>query len=203
MDANEKIIDTFATRVRQMILQYHDVVKENGELYAMVDERDAEIRRLQAEVRQLQNDYNSLKTARMLEVSDTDLDTAKRKVNKLIRDVDKCITLLSEQQQQVVMAEADQNKINIRLHIYDTDIMVRVPRDEEPLYRKDAELINELLNAYFSNFKGMKGDKEITYFAMIDLGLRLQKELKRNDTKPYDDILTKLTSEIEAVLKEK
>ena len=64
----------------------------------MVDERDAEIRRLQAEVRQLQNDYNSLKTARMLEVSDTDLDTAKRKVNKLIRDVDKCITLLSEQQ---------------------------------------------------------------------------------------------------------
>lgn len=98
MDANEKIIDTFATRVRQMILQYHDVVKENGELYAMVDERDAEIRRLQAEVRQLQNDYNSLKMARMLEVSDTDLDTAKRKVNKLIRDVDKCITLLSEQQ---------------------------------------------------------------------------------------------------------
>lgn len=98
MDANEKIIDTFATRVRQMILQYHDVVKENGELYAMVDERDAEIRRLQAEVRQLQNDYNSLKTARMLEVSDTDLDTAKRKVNKLIRDVDKCITLLSERQ---------------------------------------------------------------------------------------------------------
>lgn len=98
MDANEKIIDTFATRVRQMILQYHDVVKENGELYAMVDERDAEIRRLQAEVSQLQNDYKSLKTARMLEVSDTDLDTAKRKVNKLIRDVDKCITLLSEQQ---------------------------------------------------------------------------------------------------------
>ena len=98
MDANEKIIDTFATRVRQMILQYHDVVKENGELYAMVDERDAEIRRLQAEARQLQNDYKSLKTARMLEVSDTDLDTAKRKVNKLIRDVDKCITLLSEQQ---------------------------------------------------------------------------------------------------------
>ena len=34
MDANEKIIDRFATRVRQMILQYHDVVKENGELYA-------------------------------------------------------------------------------------------------------------------------------------------------------------------------
>lgn len=98
MDANEKIIDRFATRVRQMILQYHDVVKENGELYAMVDERDQQIRKLEAQVRQLQGDYNSLKMARMLEVSDQDLDMAKKKVNKLIRDVDKCITLLSEQQ---------------------------------------------------------------------------------------------------------
>ncbi len=98
MDANEKIIDRFATRVRQMILQYHDVVKENGELYAMVDERDAQISKLEAQIRQLQNDYNALKMARMLEVSDQDLDMAKKKVNKLIRDVDKCITLLSEQQ---------------------------------------------------------------------------------------------------------
>ncbi len=96
----------------------------------------------------------------------------------------------------------DKDKINIRLHIYDTDISVRVPREEEPLYRRDAELINELLNVYYSNFKGSKSDKEIVYFAMIDLGLRLQKANQRNDTKPYDDILSKLTSEIEAVLKQ-
>lgn len=98
MDANEKVIDTFATRVRQMILQYHDVVKENNDLYAMVDERDARIRRLESQVRQLQNDYKSLKTARILEVSDSDLDSTRKTINKLIRDVDKCITLLSEQQ---------------------------------------------------------------------------------------------------------
>lgn len=98
MDANEKVIDTFATRVRQMILQYHDVVKENNDLYAMVDERDARIKRLESQVRQLQNDYKSLKTARILEVSDSDLDSTRKTINKLIRDVDKCITLLSEQQ---------------------------------------------------------------------------------------------------------
>ena len=95
----------------------------------------------------------------------------------------------------------DKERINIRLHIYDTDISVRVPREEEPLYRKDAELINELLNVYYSNFKGSKSDKEIIYFAMIDLGLRLQKANQKNDTKPYEDILSKLTSEIEDELK--
>ena len=97
----------------------------------------------------------------------------------------------------------EQSKITIRLNIYDTVVTVNVPREDEPLYRKDAELINELLNIYYSNFKGIKSDKEITYFAMIDLGLRLQRELQRNDTKPYADILQQLTSEIESELKTK
>lgn len=101
------------------------------------------------------------------------------------------------------MAEAGKDELNIRLHIYDTDIKVfNVKREDEALYRKDAELINELLNAYFQSFTGKKSPKEITYFAMIDLGLRLQREMLRNDTKPYDDSLTKLTTEIEKVLKD-
>lgn len=100
------------------------------------------------------------------------------------------------------MEEAGKNELNIRLHIYDTDIKVfNIKREDEELYRKDAALINELLNAYFSNFTGKKSPKEITYFAMIDLGLRLQKELQRNDTQPYDAILTQLTAEIERELR--
>lgn len=101
------------------------------------------------------------------------------------------------------MAEAEKDKLNIRLHIYDTDIKVfNINRDDEILYRKDADLINELLNAYFQSFTGKKTPKEIMYFAMIDLGLRLQKELQRNDTRPYDDIMKQLTSEIEEELKQ-
>ena len=99
------------------------------------------------------------------------------------------------------MPEDELNKINIKLNIYDREVELKVPREEESLYRKDAELINALLNVYYDNFKGLKEDKEITYFAMVDLGLRLQRELQRNDTKPYDDILQRLTSEIETVLK--
>ena len=99
------------------------------------------------------------------------------------------------------MPEDELNKINIKLNIYDRVVELKVPREEESLYRKDAELINALLNVYYDNFKGLKEDKEITYFAMVDLGLRLQRELQRNDTKPYDDIIQRLTSEIETVLK--
>ena len=96
MNANEKILNTFATRVRQMILQYEALKKENDELYALVDQREQEIKQLQSELSQAEADYNSLKMAKMLEVTDGDMETAQKRVAKLIRDVNKCITLLSE-----------------------------------------------------------------------------------------------------------
>lgn len=96
MEANEKTLTLFTTRIRQLILQFKDVKKENANLYAMVDERDARISELEAKLAQALNDYNSLKMARMIEISDGDLEGAQKRLAKLIKDVNKCITLLSE-----------------------------------------------------------------------------------------------------------
>lgn len=96
MDSNEKTLNTFATRVRQMILQNAELKKENDELYTLVDQREKEIKQLQEELSQAEADYNSLKMAKMLEVTDGDMEGAQKRVAKLIRDVNKCITLLSE-----------------------------------------------------------------------------------------------------------
>lgn len=96
MNANDKILNTFATRVRQMLLQYEELKKENDELYTLVDRREQEIKQLQRELDQAHDDYNVLKMAKMLEVTDGDMETTQKRVSKLIRDVNKCITLLSE-----------------------------------------------------------------------------------------------------------
>lgn len=96
MDANEKTLTAFTTRVRQMILQYSDLKKENSELYAMVDERDAQIKDLQKKLEQADREYQLLKMAKMLEVTDGDMESAQKRIAKLIRDVNKCITLLSD-----------------------------------------------------------------------------------------------------------
>ena len=97
MDDTEKTITLFTTRMRQMILRYEETKKENSDLYAMVDERDARIKQLEAQLAQARNDYNSLKLARMIEVTDSDVENSRKRISKLIRDVHKCITLLSEQ----------------------------------------------------------------------------------------------------------
>jgi len=96
MTDSEKMLNVFSTRVRQLILQFKQVKTENQSLRDAVTQKDGEIAALQAQLVQAQKDYNSLKMARMIEISDGDMEAAKSKVAKLIRDVDKCITLLSE-----------------------------------------------------------------------------------------------------------
>ena len=96
MSASEKTINTFATRVRQMILKFEDIKHENAELYAMVDERDAKIKELQEKLTQAKHDYDSLKMAKMMTISDSDMETTQKRIAKLIRDVSECITLLSD-----------------------------------------------------------------------------------------------------------
>ena len=96
MSTSEKTINTFATRVRQMMLKFEDIKHENAELYAMVDERDAKIKELQEKLTQAKHDYDSLKMAKMMTISDSDMETTQKRIAKLIRDVNKCITLLSD-----------------------------------------------------------------------------------------------------------
>ena len=97
MSADEKTINTFATRVRQLILEFGKLKQENAELYEMVDERDAQIKARQEKLSQAEHDYNSLKMAKMMTISDADMEATQKRVAKLIRDVNKCITLLSNQ----------------------------------------------------------------------------------------------------------
>ena len=91
MEADAKSIDLFTTRVRQMILQYEELRGHNVALNAT-----ARISQLEAQIAQLQNDYKSLKMARMVEIANGDMENAQKRLAKLIRDVDKCITLVSE-----------------------------------------------------------------------------------------------------------
>ena len=65
----------------------------------MVDKNEQNIKQLQAKLDQEQQNYNSLKMAKMIEITDGDLDGAKERLSKLIRDVNKCIAILSDQEQ--------------------------------------------------------------------------------------------------------
>ncbi len=99
MTANEKTLASFETRLRQMILRFQEVKKENQELYSMVEKGEKVIAEQKALLEKQQNDYQALKMAKMMEITDGDLKGAKDRLSKLIRDVNKCIAILSDENQ--------------------------------------------------------------------------------------------------------
>ena len=96
MDPNEKTLTTFETRVRQMILRFQELKKENNALHVQLQKDEQEILNLKLKLAQADDIYNSLKMAKMLEITDGDLEGAKARVSKMIRDVNKCISLRSD-----------------------------------------------------------------------------------------------------------
>ncbi|MDD6803193.1 MAG: hypothetical protein PUD87_03555 [Prevotellaceae bacterium] len=94
---SEKTIVEFQTKVRALILQFQNLKKENEELYAMLEKNEADVRQLRQQLLDKQQEFDAFKAAKLLEVSDGDIQSARERLAKLIRDVNKCIAVLSEQ----------------------------------------------------------------------------------------------------------
>ena len=97
MTANEKTLATFETRLRQLILRFQELKKENMELCTTVEKNEKTVKELQQKLNQQQTDYDTLKMAKMLEITDGNLQDAKDRLARLIRDVNKCIAILSDE----------------------------------------------------------------------------------------------------------
>lgn len=85
----------FEAKIRQVLAQFRVLKQENADLYAELEGKDSEIKRLQAELTQSKNDYNNLKLAKMIEISDADIKDSKMKITRLVREINKCISILS------------------------------------------------------------------------------------------------------------
>ena len=94
---SEKTIVDFQTKVRALILQFQNLKKENEELYAMLEKNEDDVRQLRQQLQDKQREFDAFKAAKMLEVADGDIQSARERLAKLIRDVNKCIAVLSEQ----------------------------------------------------------------------------------------------------------
>jgi len=98
LSPNQQTLTTFETRVRQMLLHYQELKKENVELYAMLSESERQQSELKAKVQQLGNDLERLRMAKMLTITNGELVKAKERITALVKEVNKCIALLKEAQ---------------------------------------------------------------------------------------------------------
>lgn len=85
----------FEAKVRHVIAQMRVLQKENADLYTELEGKEEELTQLKAELAQSRSDYNNLKLARMIEISDTDMKESKMRITKMVREINKCISILS------------------------------------------------------------------------------------------------------------
>ncbi|MBQ9355973.1 MAG: hypothetical protein IJT98_01595 [Prevotella sp.] len=95
MAQSDKDLTVFQTRIRQLILRFQELKQENKDLYAMIEDNEQQIEELKAQLAERNKEYEAMKMAKMMTISDGDLDGAKEHVASLIRNINKCIDLLS------------------------------------------------------------------------------------------------------------
>ena len=96
MTAEEKkLMRILEARITQLILDFKDLESKNAMLAEQLQKTEVALTELQVEQEELKAAYESLKIAKMIEISDTDMKNAKSRLSKLVREVNKCIALLN------------------------------------------------------------------------------------------------------------
>ena len=83
------------TRIQQLIGMYEKQKSTNELLSRQKSDIQEQIRLEQERVKDLEGKYNKLKISKALIASSEDVHDAKLKVNRMVREIDKCIALLN------------------------------------------------------------------------------------------------------------
>ena len=82
------------TRTRQLILKQKHLSDEQSKMRSLLAKREEEILELQIENEELKKKYAHLKMAKFIDLTDDEKRQSRSLVNKMVRDVEKCIAML-------------------------------------------------------------------------------------------------------------
>jgi vacuolar-type H+-ATPase subunit D/Vma8 len=94
-EQDQILLDDFKARLRLLIRRHDQLKSEKQQLLDQFELLKNEISALKAENRELLIKYDNLKIARVLTVSDDEKQQAKQRINKIVREIDKCIAQLN------------------------------------------------------------------------------------------------------------
>ena len=92
----KKVLATFESKVRQLMVMYESLKKENTTLKQDLSDKNKEILEAKEEIERLNLKYENLKIARVVSIKQDEISGAKKRLSKLVQEVDKCIALLNE-----------------------------------------------------------------------------------------------------------
>jgi regulator of replication initiation timing len=95
-ELEKNLLVDFKLKVKQVIAKHDALKQENRQLQGKIGDLESAIIQLQQENRSLELKYENLKLAKMFAASDVENKDAKSRIQKLVREIDKCIALLNK-----------------------------------------------------------------------------------------------------------
>lgn len=95
-DDHKRLLAVFEVRVRDLMALCDEQKRRIDELTTALNQKDDALRQAQERIEELNTKCNSMLTARIVSVDEGDMKSARMRLSKLVREVDKCIALLNE-----------------------------------------------------------------------------------------------------------
>ena len=96
MTEKESIINSLEEKVKKLVTLHKSLKSENQHFSSENNDLRDIIKLKDNELKDLQGRYEQLKLAKLLVTGSEDVHEAKLKVNKIVREIDKCIALLNK-----------------------------------------------------------------------------------------------------------
>lgn len=95
IETQENSFDVLKAKIKKIVDLYEKEKDKNGLLVKEKQELLDSYRIAELKVRDLNTKYNKLKLAKIIVASSNDMHDAKLKVNRMLREIDRCIALLN------------------------------------------------------------------------------------------------------------
>lgn len=95
-EEDKRLLNTFEGRLRNLLFLFEEQKKEIASLRHLLEEKEAAIACMESDRKELESRYANLKMARIISINDTELNDTKKRLTRLVREVEKCIALLNE-----------------------------------------------------------------------------------------------------------
>lgn len=94
-DQEKNLLIDFELKVKHFIARHEELKQEKSQLFAKTQVLENTVNQLRVENQALNQKYENLKLAKMFVASDDESKDAKNRIQKLVREIDKCIALLN------------------------------------------------------------------------------------------------------------
>lgn len=92
----DELIGAFETRLRNLISKYQSLQEQNTRLQEQLERKQTDLMHAHTEILELRKNYDHLLTVKSWGTTQDDIAHSKKRIAKMVREIDKCIALLDE-----------------------------------------------------------------------------------------------------------